>query len=52
MKPLQAGDIILREHFEFKRPGFGITSEEFDYFIGKTVTKDIKAGGIITYDHI
>ena len=52
MKPLRAGEVIRREDFEFKRPGFGITSEEFDYFIGKTVSKPIKEGGIITYDHI
>ena len=24
--------LINREDFEFRRPGFGITSEEFDYF--------------------
>ncbi|MEM8906230.1 MAG: N-acetylneuraminate synthase family protein [Bacteroidota bacterium] len=52
MRALAIGETIKREDFEFKRPGFGITSEEFDYFVGKVVAKPIYEGGIITYDHI
>ena len=52
LKELQIGETIRLEDFEFKRPGFGITSEEFDYFIGKQVSKPIPKGGAITYEHI
>ena len=52
LKTLNVGDNINREDFEFKRPGFGITSEEFDYFIGKKITKKAEKGSRITYDHI
>ena len=52
LKALQKGATIKRADFEFKRPGFGITSEEFDYFIGKSINQDIKEGDTITYDHI
>ena len=52
LKAMQKGTTIRREDFEFKRPGFGITSEEFDYFIGKSINQDIKEGDTITYDHI
>jgi N,N'-diacetyllegionaminate synthase len=49
---LKAGKIIKESNFEFKRPGFGITSEEFDFFIGKKLGKDIKQGEGLTYEHI
>jgi len=52
MKDLKPGETIKREDFEFKRPGFGITSEEFDYFVGKSVSKSIEKGGAISYEHI
>ena len=52
MKDLKVGETIKREDFEFKRPGFGITSEEFDYFIGKEVSKPVNKGGAISYDHL
>lgn len=49
---LKAGDIIREVDFEFKRPGFGITSEEFEYFIGKKLIKDIGLGEGLTFEHI
>lgn len=52
LKDLKAGEIIKVEHFEFKRPGFGITSEEFEFFIGKKLIKEIKKGEGLTFEHI
>lgn len=52
LKELNIGDEILAQDFEFKRPGFGITSEEFEFFIGKQLIKPIKKGEPLTYDLI
>lgn len=52
MRDLRCGDRITASDFEFKRPGFGITSEEFDYFIGKKLSKDIRVNDALTYDFI
>ncbi len=52
MKDLNVGDIIIADDFEFKRPGFGIVSEDFDAFIGKRLTKAIKVGESINYDYL
>ncbi|BDS14373.1 N-acetylneuraminate synthase family protein [Aureispira anguillae] len=49
---LKKGDVINVEDFEFKRPGVGVTSAEFDFFIGKELTTDIPKGTAITYDNI
>lgn len=52
LKNLKVGEVIRESDFEFKRPGFGITSEEFKFFIGKKLTKDINKGEALTYEHI
>ncbi|MEM7102968.1 MAG: N-acetylneuraminate synthase family protein [Bacteroidota bacterium] len=52
LSKLETGKEITREDFEFKRPGYGITSTEFDFFIGKKLIKSIESGEAITYDHI
>lgn len=52
LKSMTVGQTVRREDFEFKRPGYGITSEEFDYFVGKELTKAVKEGTAITYEHI
>ena len=49
---MRAGEKIEFNSFEFKRPGFGITSEEFEIFIEKNLINDIKAGQPLTYDFI
>jgi N,N'-diacetyllegionaminate synthase len=49
---LNEGDLVTRDKFEFKRPGVGITSTEFDFFIGKKITHGIPKGEVITYDNI
>jgi sialic acid synthase SpsE len=52
LKDLKTGKIIKEADFEFKRPGFGITSEEFEFFIGKKLIREIKQGEGLTYEHI
>lgn len=52
MKNMKAGDVIKFEDFEFKRPGFGITSEEFNFFIGKKINIDMNEGEALTYNNI
>jgi len=52
LKDHKAGDVIEFNNFEFKRPGFGITSEEFDFFVNKRLNTDIKEGEALTYDFI
>lgn len=52
IKSLSAGTVIQAEDFDFKRPGFGITSEEFQYFIGKILKKDLSDNERLTYDCI
>jgi sialic acid synthase SpsE len=49
---LREGERIKKEDFEFKRPGFGITSEEFSFFLNRILKKGIKKGEKITYEHI
>lgn len=52
LKNLRIGEVIKESDFEFKRPGFGITSEEFEFFIGKKLIKDINRGEALTYEYI
>lgn len=52
LKDLKKGETVKVEGFEFKRPGFGITSEEFDFFKGKKLIKDMKKGSSLTYNDI
>lgn len=52
LKDLDEGHIIEKDEFEFKRPGFGITSDEFEYFIGKKLQKPVKKNEALTYEFI
>ena len=52
LKSINAGEIIKREDFEFKRPGIGITSDEFDFFIGKKLISNLQIGEPINYENI
>ncbi|QKF91986.1 N-acetylneuraminic acid synthetase [Campylobacter sp. CCUG 57310] len=40
---LDKGHILTKEDFLYKRPGIGISPDESIFFIGKKLTKDIKA---------
>jgi sialic acid synthase SpsE len=52
LKDMGAGCIIAEIDFECKRPGYGITSEEFKFFVGKKLVKGLHKGEALTYDCI
>lgn len=52
LRDMSIGELIGDRDFEFKRPGFGITCEEFNFFMGKKLMKNIKKGEALTYEHI
>ena len=52
LRDIPAGEAITLHDFDFKRPGFGITSEEFEFFVEKKLKIDIKKGKALTYDYI
>lgn len=49
---LNVGDTIKIEDFEFKRPGYGITSSDFDFFLGKKLKTSIEQGDVLSFDNI
>jgi len=51
MVDLAEGAIITSEQFEFKRPGNGFTSIEFDAIIGKSIRKSIGKGECLSHDN-
>ena len=52
LKDLKVGEIIKSEDFEFKRPGFGLTNEEFRLVLGRKLKKEIKKGEVLSYEYV
>jgi N,N'-diacetyllegionaminate synthase len=52
LENMDAGHVITETDFECKRPGYGITSEELKFFVGKKLTKSMNKGEALTYDCI
>ncbi len=52
LRDLKAGEIIRKEDFEFKRPAFGLTNEEFRLVLGKRLSVNLKKGDVLTFDYI
>jgi N,N'-diacetyllegionaminate synthase len=48
---LQEGDVLCEEHLTFKRPGTGIPPKDIQTVLGMTLTKPIKEGTPLRYDH-
>ena len=46
-KDLSPGSIITKTDIEGLRPGTGIPIDQFDYFIGKKVVKEVKKGNLL-----
>ena len=44
LKDLSVGDVINLNDFEFKRPGFGITYDQFMSLVGTKITQKLKKG--------
>jgi N-acetylneuraminate synthase/N,N'-diacetyllegionaminate synthase len=49
---ISAGTVISSEHLIMKRPGIGISPMEIDKIIGKTITLDLEANSLLSWDHI
>ena len=49
---ITAGDTITKKDFEFKRPGSGISSEEFKLVIGKKLKNNLSSGQILKHENI
>ena len=41
LKSLKRGNIIKAEDFEFRRPGHGLSEEEFQIYLGRSLEKDL-----------
>ena len=41
-RPLTKGEIIKEKDFEFRRPGHGLTEEEFSQCVGMPLSKNIE----------
>jgi N,N'-diacetyllegionaminate synthase len=52
LRDIKAGETIRIEDFEFKRPGYGITGEDFAFFRNKRLIRDLGAGEVLTYESI
>jgi len=50
LRDIKKGEKILREDFEFKRPGKGLSEEEFIVLLNCRISKDLKKGDILLYD--
>lgn len=51
-REVHCGDILSPEDIEAKRPGDGITPDQFDNIVGKTAIADIQKGYLIKYQYI
>lgn len=51
-RDMKAGDVIVANDIDYKRPGTGIKPEMTDYVIGLTVNKDLKMDHILKKDDL
>lgn len=49
---LKAGEILDISSIEFKRPGTGISPDQFDKIVGMEITKDLEQDRLITLDFL
>lgn len=47
---LSKGDVLEEKHFEFKRPGFGLTEDQVNGFVGKKIKRDKQMGEPLEID--
>jgi len=50
-KALKAGDVIVKDSFDIKRPGLGIEPKYADMIIGRIIARSIEEDDILTWDH-
>ncbi|WP_118828416.1 N-acetylneuraminate synthase family protein [Salinibacter ruber] len=51
-KPLEEGETLTKGKVAFKRPGSGVSPDEFDYAEGQQVTDSVKEGHVIHWHHL
>lgn len=51
-KPLEEGETLTKGKVAFKRPGGGVSPDEFDYAEGQQVTDSVKEGHVIHWNHL
>ena len=51
-KDLPEGTLLELQHFEIKRPCFGLQPKDLDWLIGRRLKKEIQADDFFTIDHI
>ena len=47
-KSVKAGDLISADLLEFKRPGYGISPDEIEHYLGRAFSSDMEQGSNIT----
>ncbi len=52
IRDVKSGEIIKKDDFEFRRPGFGLRACEYRDYLGKAYKYDLKAGTMIKHEHI
>ena len=52
VKDIKKGDLFTTENIKSIRPGFGVAPKNYDHFIGKAATCDIKRGEPLKFDFI
>ncbi len=51
-KDLKKGDILTHENLKAIRPGLGLAPKYYDMFISKKVSKDVKKGTPLAWEHL
>jgi N,N'-diacetyllegionaminate synthase len=52
IREVRAGQIMQREDFEFRRPGFGIKPYEYHEYLGHCYKRDLKVGHMLSTDDV
>jgi len=51
-RTLTEGDVLTRCDVAFKRPGSGISPDEFEYAVGRKIQEGIEKGYVIHWEHL
>lgn len=51
-KPLEEGETLTKGKVAFKRPGSGVSPDEFDYAEGRKITDSVKEGHVIHWHNL
>lgn len=51
-RQLQRGHVLIESDLDAKRPGTGISPDEIEYVLGRSLTLDIDADRVLTWKHL